>query len=256
MAAKHIRCCVITLLFAWGSAPISAQVPGELNHDSLPPFFSRIAFFQISFGVPVSGTAAAMEDRMTTAGFNRTGYNMGLGRNTTFPRRTGSLWVQFDVGGVIDQNWAAGLMFGTSNNQTVQGNIDTSGLPRLLLFKSSDVYIMPYVRRSVYQGKLQYKLGIGLHRLALNAPVVGVENRGKEQVSKPGVLMGVALRMVSLGNSALRLSAEYHWVGNAVSGAYRINAGAVGNVPEISIPGFSVPLSHLNIGLRLDLGHP
>ncbi|MFN7301636.1 MAG: hypothetical protein ACK5U7_09210, partial [Bacteroidota bacterium] len=75
--------------------PLTAQMNGEdllvdEPGDSLPAFFSRIAYFQVSLGFTASGSGGVMEDQLLRAGFNRPGYNFSTGRTTPYPRTTGS----------------------------------------------------------------------------------------------------------------------------------------------------------------------
>jgi len=247
---------ILVFFVAIPSGLFGQSFPEETPNDTLPAFFAKRSFFQIALGVPISGSSGIMEDRMRQAGFNKPGYLISKGRTWPFPRVIHGAWVQLEAGALIKEAWAAGLQFGLSNGKTVQGNMDTSKLPRIMVLKLDDVHFMPFVRRSLGNGFTQYKFGLGVHRVTVNSPVVGVENRGQLRYTVPAIMGGVNARVLSIGNATIRASAEIHLAGAVQSGSYRINAGAVGNANELIIPAFQVPLSHLNLGLKLEFGQP
>lgn len=247
--------------FIWSWIPLTAQWndadrASEAPADTLPAFFSRIAFFQVSLGIPISGSGSVMEDQLRRAGFTRPGYNFGAGRTTPYPRSTGSAWLQFDVGARISEKLTPGISFGVSNNQTAQGNMDSSAFPQLMVLKLSQVYAAPYLRQTVGHGLLQYKLGLGIHRVQFAAPITGSDNRGAGRFTRLGLNAGAALRLFSKGNTTLRLAAELHWLGTVDAGPIDLAAGSAGNDRDIRFPRFRLPLSHANIGLRLEFGQP
>lgn len=241
-----------TLRAQWTTETESMATPV----DTLPAFFSRIAYFQISAGFPASGSGQALETQLQNAGFTRTGYNYGTGRNMSYPRTTGSGWLQFDVGARFSDKFSPGIQFGTSNNQTAQGNMDSSAFPQLMVLKLSQVYAVPYLRFSRGRGLLQYKLGLGLHRVQFSTPVAGVQNRGKERSTRLGFMAGAGLRVYSRGNTALRFVTELHLVSAVQAGPLSLSPGLAGNPNELTFPRFTLPLSHANIGLRLEFGQP
>jgi hypothetical protein len=241
--------------------PVSAQIEGDEiltdePADSLPAFFSRIAFFQVSLGFSASGTGGVMEDQLLRAGFNRPGYNFSTGRTTPYPRTTGSGWIQFDAGVKVKDHLAVGVQFGTSNNQTAQGNVDTSEFTRIMALRLSNVYAIPYVRKTIGNGLLQYKVGAGIHRVQFSAPVTGAENRGFERATRVGLMLGGAVRLFNAGSATVCLATEVHLMSNIDAGPVRLQAGSAGNAQEVVFPRFSLPLSHVNFGLRIGFGQP
>ncbi len=248
-----VQCLAMGSLQAqWNDADRAAEAPA----DTLPAFFSRIAFFQVSMGFPISGSGGMMEDQLRRAGFTRPGYNFGAGRTTPYPRTTGSGWVQFDVGARLSDKLTPGIAFGTSNNQSAQGNMDSSALPQLMVLKLSQVYAAPYLRHTLGRGLLQYKLGLGIHRVQFSAPVAGSGNRNTGRFTRLGLAAGAGLRLFSRGNTALRLATEFHWLGSVDAGPIDLAAGSAGNDRDIRFPRFRLPLSHANLGLRLEFGQP
>ena len=241
--------------------PLTAQMNGEdvlvdEPGDSLPAFFSRIAYFQVSLGFTASGSGTVMEDQLLRAGFNRPGYNFSTGRTTPYPRTTGSGWIQFDAGVKVKDQLAVGVQFGTSNNQTAQGNVDTSELARIMALRLSNVYAIPYVRKTIGNGLLQYKLGAGIHRVQFSAPVTGAENHGFERATRVGLMLGGAVRLFNAGAATVRFASEVHLMSSIDGGPVRLAEGSAGNLREVVFPRFSLPLTHVNFGLRIGFGQP
>ena len=257
----HLRKCFGNFMLLLLVQPLHAQwttveETSAEPTDTLPAFFSRIAYFQVSLGFPASGSGQALESQLQNAGFTRPGYNFGTGRTMSYPRTTGSGWIQFDVGARFSEKFSPGIQFGTSNNQSAQGNMDSSAFPQLMVLKLSQVYAAPYLRFSRGRGLLQYKLGLGIHRVQFSSPVSGIVNRGPERSTRLGFMAGAGLRVFSRGNTALRFVTELHLLSAMNAGPLNLGPGLAGNDREITFPRFSLPLSHANIGLRLDFGQP